>query len=230
MPIQTAVALMEEAPFLQQRMDDHVALESARAQERLRIAQDLHDTCIQGFLAVTMHLRAVAFESSGNSVLQSRIEMLAQMAADAVEEGRRSVDSLRSPARFLQPLDTALARIPLDLALDPSIRLAVSVLGEPRELHIDTLHEVYWIGREAILNAFWHSGADEIHVKIQYESAGLRLCIGDNGCGFDSTEGGRPGHWGLPGLRERAKRIGARLQFRTSPASGTQLALFVSQL
>src|SRR5580704_17643736 len=107
MPIQAGIAMMERPPFLlRQRMDEQLACETAaREEERLRIAQELHDTCIQAFLAVSMHLRTVAFECSGNSALQSRIERLAQMALDAVEEGRCSVNVLRSPVCSLPALD-----------------------------------------------------------------------------------------------------------------------------
>ena len=200
-----------------------------REEERLRIAQELHDTCLQGFLALSMHLQLAAFECSSDNVLRSRLESLVEMARSAVEEGRRSVKALRASAQPLESLEAALAKIPQGLGLNTAVPLQVSVRGDARELSAVVWHEVYRIGREAILNAYRHSGAEEIHATIEYEPGGLRLCIRDNGCGIGRTEfvSGRPGHWGLQGMRERARRIGAKLQFRTVCGSGTALELFV---
>jgi signal transduction histidine kinase len=203
-----------------------------REEERLRIAQELHDTCLQGFLAISMHLQVAAFECSGNHVLRARLQRLAEMARGAVEEGRRTVETLRASVHLPESLDAAFGRIPRDLALNTAVRLHVSVRGVAFELPPAVWHEVYRIGREAILNAYRHSGADEIHAMIQYEPEGLRLTVQDNGCGIRPSDlaSGRPGHWGLQGIRERAKRIGARLQFRTAPRCGTVLELFAPPL
>lgn len=202
---------------------------AVRQEERLRIAQELHDTCLQGFLALSMHLQLAAFECSSNNVLRSRLESLVEMARGAVEEGRRSVKALRASAQPLESLEAAFAKIPQGLGLNTAVPLQVSVRGDARELSAAVWHEVYRIGREAILNAYRHSGAEEIHATIEYEPGGLRLCVRDNGCGIGRTEliSGRLGHWGLQGMRERARRIGAKLQFRTVCGAGTALELFV---
>ena len=203
-----------------------------RVEERLRIAQELHDTCLQGFIAISMDLQAAAFECSDNSALRSRLERLIEMARRAVEEGRRSVETLRAPVQSPEYLDAAFARIPQDLALNTAVRLHVSVRGAVFELPPAVWHEVYRMGREAILNAYRHSGADEIHATIQYEPEGLHLTVQDNGCGIGPSElaSGRPGHWGLQGMRERAKRIGARLQLRTASGFGTAVEVFIDSI
>lgn len=197
----------------------------------MRIAEELHDTCLQGFLAISMHLQAVAFECSGNNVLRSRLQQLVEMAQCAVEEGRRSVTTLRTSAQSSESLAAAFARIPEDLALKTAVAVRVTLLGEARQLSAVVSREVYWTGREAVLNAYWHSGATEIQAILSYGSEGLRLSVQDNGCGIGSTElaAGRQGHWGLLGMRERAKRIGATLQIRTAPGSGTEMELCVPQ-
>lgn len=202
---------------------------AVREEERLRIAREFHDSCLQDFLALSMHLQLLAFECSGDNVLRPRLERLVEMARGAVEEGRRSVKVLRASAQPPESLDVAFAKIPWDLGLNTAVPLKVSVRGDAWRLPAEVWQEVYRIGREAILNAYRHSGAVEIHAAIEYEPNGLRISIRDNGCGIDPSElaSGRPGHWGLQGMRERARRIGAKLQFRTVCGSGTALELFV---
>jgi signal transduction histidine kinase len=89
-----------------------------------------------------------------------------------------------------------------------------SVRGDVRELSAFVWHEAYRIGRKGILIAYKHSGAEKIHVAIDYEPGGLRVCVEDKGRGIRASELalGRPGHWGIQGMRERAKRIGATLE------------------
>ena len=90
--------------------------------------------------------------------------------------------------------------------------------------------EVYRIAREILRNAFQHAHASRIEAEVAYDSQFLRLRIRDNGKGIDRKvldQGARPGHWGLPGVRERAKRIGAQLKLWSEPGAGTEAELTV---
>ena len=89
--------------------------------------------------------------------------------------------------------------------------------------------EVYRIGREALVNAFRHSRARQIEAELEYGVTELRIQVRDNGCGIDPEvlRAGRDGHWGLPGMRERAEKIGARLSVWSSATAGTEVELFV---
>jgi signal transduction histidine kinase len=90
--------------------------------------------------------------------------------------------------------------------------------------------EVYRIAREILRNAFHHAHASRIEAEIAYDGQFFRLRIRDNGKGIDPKvlkEGARPGHWGLPGVRERAKRIGARLKLWSEPGAGTEVEMTV---
>jgi len=89
--------------------------------------------------------------------------------------------------------------------------------------------EVYRIGREALINAFRHSSAQNIELELEYAAAQLRLLVRDDGCGIDPDvlRAGREGHWGLPGMRERAERIGAHFHVWSSSTAGTEVELSV---
>jgi signal transduction histidine kinase len=89
--------------------------------------------------------------------------------------------------------------------------------------------EVYSIGREAIVNAFRHARAATIEVELQHSASQLRVLVRDDGCGIDHQvlEAGREGHWGLSGMRERARRIGATLKVSSRHGAGTEVELRV---
>jgi signal transduction histidine kinase len=201
---------------------------NGRLAERTRIAQDLHDTLLQGFFAVSMQLQAAVNDLPGDSATKPRFNGIVQLMDRVLEEGRLTVQGLRSPREDAASLGQALAGVPAELGLPPD-RFRVVVEGRQRELKSALRGEVYRIGREAIVNAYRHSQAEDIETQIEYRSAELRVAIRDNGCGIDPGQlrWGRSGHWGLQGMRERADRIGARLRVLSRIAFGTEVELSV---
>jgi len=106
----------------------------------------------------------------------------------------------------------------------------VEVEGTPRNLHPILRDEVYRIAAEALRNAFRHAEARRIESEILYEERQLRLRVRDDGKGLDPAllrGEGRPGHWGLRGMRERATLIGARLDVWSNVHSGTEIELTI---
>jgi signal transduction histidine kinase len=104
------------------------------------------------------------------------------------------------------------------------------VAGSPRDLHPILRDEIYRIGREALQNAFRHARASHVEAEITYEPKLFRLRIRDDGRGIEPQTldtGERRGHWGLPGMRERAEQIGARLDIWSRPSAGTEIELSV---
>src|SRR5207248_650475 len=95
---------------------------------------------------------------------------------------------------------------------DDAARFSVSVEGRPRELHPILRDDIYRIAREALRNAFRHARAGKIEAEIVYGARLLRLRVRDDGQGIDAKllDAGRDGHWGLPGMRERAEQMGAQ--------------------
>ena len=103
-------------------------------------------------------------------------------------------------------------------------------VGRPRSLRPVLLDDVHRIGREAIVNAFQHAGATDTEVEVEYAANRLRMLVQDNGCGIDAQmlQSGKAGHWGLKGIRERAERIGAKLNLFSNPGAGTQVVLTIA--
>lgn len=144
-------------------------------------------------------------------------------------EGRGAGQGLHSSNEDFPSLGQALAAVPNDLGLPSAVGYRVVVEGRQRELRAGLRHELYRIGREAIVNAYRHSRAKEIETEIQYRPKGLRIAVRDNGCGIHPQELQREpeGHWGLRGMRERAERIGARVRILSRVALGTEIELCV---
>ncbi len=203
-----------------------------RLAERTRIAQELHDTLLQGFFSASMHVN-VALEGlpEGSSVkpgLARALEIMRQV----IEEGRRAVRGLRASDDAAQDLARAFSRLHEEIVLPKGARkpeFHVEVTGERKALHPVLRDEVYRIGKEALINAFRHAGAKNVDVEVEYSAHRLRVVVRDDGCGVqpEVLEKRRDGHWGLVGMRERAARIGAQLQISSGASGGTLVEVSV---
>ena len=156
------------------------------------------------------------------------------MAEGAIAESRDAIQDLRSQppsqgdlAQLLTVTGQELARCQ-DASGNPVI-FRVTVEGERQELDPLLQDDAYRIARELLRNAFRHARASRIEAEIRYDDAQLRVRIRDNGKGIEpeTLTAGRAGHWGLLGMRERAKRIGARLEFWTGAGAGTEAELSI---
>jgi signal transduction histidine kinase/ligand-binding sensor domain-containing protein len=200
-----------------------------RLGERTRIAQELHDTLLQGFLSASMQLHAALERMPEESPSRSSLGRVQQLMAQVIDEGRNAVRGLRSAHSGSANLEQAFARVQDELGLEDDVGFRVIVDGEPRPLHPLLRDEVYRIGREALVNAFRHARARNIEVEVEYSSSRFRVLVRDDGRGIDPQmlHSGREGHWGLPGMRERAERIGAKLHVWSRPTAGTEVELSV---
>ena len=200
-----------------------------RLAERTRIAQELHDTLLQDFLSASMQLHVANDQLALDSPAKPLVTRVLDMMGRAIEEGRNTVQGLRSSSCGSQDLEQAFSRIQQELAVMQGARFRVIVEGVPRPLRPAIGDDVYLVGREALANAFRHSGATEIEVELEYATDQLRVLVRDNGCGIssDALQSARDGHWGLSGMRERAERIGARLRILSRVSAGLEIELSV---
>jgi ligand-binding sensor domain-containing protein/signal transduction histidine kinase len=208
-----------------------------RVDERLRVARDLHDTLLQSFQGLIP-----VFQTARN-LLPARADRAAEVldeglhdGADAIVEGRNAIQNLRATpsldpdlGSLLNAAGQELAQLPEAEGSAPAFRVVVE--GPRRPLAPLRRDEIYRIGREVLRNAFLHAHADRIEAEIRYDRRFFRLRIRDDGKGIDFSvlkEGARSGHWGLPGMHERAKRMGGRLKIWSEPGAGTEAELTVA--
>jgi signal transduction histidine kinase len=200
-----------------------------RAAERTRIAQDLHDTVLQGIAGAAMQLDVAVDQLPANSPAKLPLSRVLELMRRVMEDGRNAVRGLRSSNSDFDDLMQTFSRIAQDLGIEVQMDFRVIVLGAARKLHPLIRDEVYYIGRELLVNAFRHSRASRIEVELEYAPKRFRIVVRDDGCGIDPQvlRMGREGHWGLLGMRERAERVGARLRVWSRAAAGTEVALSV---
>jgi signal transduction histidine kinase len=200
-----------------------------RLAERTRIAQELHDTLLQGVLSARLQLDLAEDRVAADSPAKPLLRRVLQLMGTVTEEGRNALRGLRAPDTDNTTLESAFARMRKEFALDEQIDYRVIVESDARPLRPMIRDEVYRIGREALLNAFVHAQAKSIEVEVEYASRHLRVLVRDDGRGIDPEvlHSGREGHWGLPGMRERSESIGASLRLRSRIGAGTEVDLTV---
>jgi signal transduction histidine kinase len=200
-----------------------------RLAERTRIAQDLHDTLLQGFLSASMQLHVANDQLPEDWPAKPIISRVLELMGRVIDDGRKAVRGLRSSAAESDDLHQSFSRIAQEMFLVQPVDFRVIVEGQVRPLHPVIRDEVYRIGHEALANAFRHSRASCVEVELEYADHQLRVLVRDNGCGMDPEvlRAGREGHWGLSGMRERAERIGARVKVWSRPSGGTEVELSV---
>ncbi|MGA2428163.1 MAG: two-component regulator propeller domain-containing protein [Candidatus Acidiferrum sp.] len=198
-----------------------------RLAERTRIAQELHDTLLQGFLSASMQLHVANDILPVDSPAKPFVGRILELMGRVIDEGRNAVRGLRLPKS--EDLEQAFSRIPQEIAVGEGTDYRVFAEGEARPLRPAVREEIYRIGREAVVNALRHSRGSKVEVELEYSPGYLRLLVRDNGTGIDPevVGAGREGHWGLSGMRERADRIGARLRVLSGASVGTEIELSV---
>ena len=207
-----------------------------RVEERLSVARELHDTLLQSFQASLLVMQSARnLLSRRHEQASETLDAAIDMAAGAITEGRDTIQNLRlqpSVQSDLAELLTAAGRElaqSQDATANPVI-FEVTIEGEQRDLDPILQDEIYRIGREMLRNAFRHAHASRIEVEIRYDGRRLRMRIRDDGKGIDRQvleAGAREGHFGLPGMRERARQIEARMVTWSEIGAGTEVELTV---
>jgi len=201
-----------------------------RADERIRIARELHDTLLQGVqgLLLTFHVAAQKVPADHES--KKPLERALTTADRIILEGRNRVSRLRSEHLTDGELKVSIERIACDLDGSTAIDLVVERKGGSDALQGHVVEEVFCIAREALTNAFHYSQASRIVVELDYQRRQFKFSCRDNGRGFDPDiwqTNRSNGHWGLRGMAERAEKIGGKFSCTSSAGRGTDVQVIV---
>jgi signal transduction histidine kinase/ligand-binding sensor domain-containing protein len=208
----------------------------ARVNERTRIARELHDTLLQSFQGLMLRFQTVDEMLPDRPIdAKKALEGALDRADEAISEGRDAITDIRTTTLGSRDLAKSITALMTNLSEElaagngRSVTFRVLVEGVPRTVRPTLQDEIYRIARESLRNAFCHAQAGHIETEIMYGEF-LRLRFRDDGKGMDPSvveHGGRSGHWGLPGIRERAKQIGAQLTVWSELGAGTEVELSI---
>ena len=203
-------------------------------EERNRIASECHDTLMAGFAAISWQLEATAnlFRDSDSALTPAAksCELARSMVSHCQAEARRIIWDLRDTEEVTNILSQALSRTLTANHLQEGVETTLDVEGDEVPLSPGCVHHLMCIGQEAVSNAIRHAQPSHITVHLKYESDALNLSIRDDGRGFHFTErsGSRHGHFGIPVMEERARKLGGTLRLQSSAGAGTEVTVRVS--
>jgi signal transduction histidine kinase len=199
-----------------------------RLSERTRMARDLHDTLLQTIQGTKMVADTALNRPDDGAAMTQAMRQVSTWLGQAGLEARTVVKALRNSTAERNDLVAALQHAIDECGSQRSMDASLTVTGTAREMHPVVRDEVYRIAYEAIRNACTHSAGRSVKVDVAY-THDLEIRVADDGVGIDAAiaEQGRPEHFGLPGMRERAARIGARLAIVTARGAGTEIVLTV---
>ncbi len=189
----------------------------ARADERTRLAREIHDTLAQGLAALTLQIEtALRHVGRDPDRVRERLEKALDTARANLEEARRSVSDLRAAA----PLPQALAALIREFTSESGIRVSLDMSGKCR-LTVPVEAELYRIAQQALANVRQHARAKTVHVSLSCMAGAVKLSIEDDGVGFNTRRIPADRH-GIEGMRERARLAGGTLSL-VSGKKGTRV-------
>ena len=197
--------------------------------ERTRIAREIHDTLAQGFAAVSVQLEVVSqlLPTSVDAARKS-LDATRALVRTSLDEARASIWDLRSQGTEKETLATRIRVMADQVTAQKEIKTQLQVNGIYRPLAPAVENEVEKIAREAVVNAVRHSNAQVITLRLTYDARDFEMTVRDNGRGFaGSPPGDANGHFGITGMRERAEKIGGRLDITSQPGQGTEIRLIL---
>jgi two-component system sensor histidine kinase UhpB len=200
--------------------------ESVIAEERNRMAREIHDTLAQGFAGVIFQLESARdLNAESPEEANKYMERAEALARTNLAQARSSVWALRPPELDAKGLAGAIQVFIDRIAAGSSTRVEFSILGKPRPLTNLASIELLRICQEAVLNALRHAQSSLIHVQITYQPSDVTLCVHDNGRGLDLLAAKTARGFGLTSMRERAERTGAQLTIVGKPGEGTRITV-----
>jgi PAS domain S-box-containing protein len=207
----------------------HRTEQMAVMEERNRMAREIHDTLAQAFAGVVLHSEALGTALGVNKPRSKKaLSNIKKLARSGLEEARRSVQALRPRALEGRTLTEALAQEVKRISEDGKHSCEFKQIGEVLKLSAEIQNEFFRIAQEAMTNISKHAQAKSVWITLKFKANQAILTIQDDGIGFAATDSPKPkGGYGLSTMRERALRIGGKLEIESPAGGGTMIRVAV---
>lgn len=197
------------------------AHEAGVADERQRLAREIHDTVAQGLMGVVTQLEAA--KAAAEPDRSRRLENAVVIARESLAEARRAVRAATPLPLEGRKLHEALEQVVATWSRLNRVPADLAVTGEARPLHPQVEVSVLRVAQEALANVAKHAGASRAAVTLSYMGDVVTLDVRDDGVGFSPA--GERGGFGLDGMRARAAELGGELHVESEPGRGTAVSL-----
>jgi signal transduction histidine kinase len=202
------------------------AREAGVADERRRLAAEIHDTIAQGLTGIIAQLQVVA-NAPTLSIAREHLDRASDLARHSLGEARRSVHNLAPAALADATLAEALKKTVADWADRTGVRADFTLTGAAEPLHDEIEATLLRITEEALSNAARHARATRLGVTLSFMAGEVTLDVRDDGQGFDPlalpARTGTAG-FGLDGMRARAERLAGAVTVESEPGGGTAIS------
>jgi signal transduction histidine kinase/ligand-binding sensor domain-containing protein len=194
--------------------------------ERNRIAREIHDTLAQGYVGISVQLEVLAelLRQHKMEAAAKHLDLTRGYVREGLAEARQSIWALRSQDSDETTLPVKLRRM-VEAEGGEGLKSEFSIFGAYRPLPSGSEREILRVAQESIHNVKKHAAAKHLYVQLEYGPAKIALEVRDDGRGFEADEAPAPGHFGLTGMRERAKAIDGVLEVTSIPGGGTTVRL-----
>lgn len=211
------VQVRRQTTALRERIESEAVLE-----ERQRIAREFHDSLEQELAGVSLRLDALAtreLDEKGRTLAATARHLVSRIQA----ETRNLISDLRDSNESAGDLAAALRGVAARHAADGEVAIHTEISPPIPHLPAGTVHDLRMIARESVNNVLKHAAAATVRIQLAVEGGRLVMRIADDGRGFDATAKalGKRGHFGCAGIRERCRKLGAEVVWRTAPGQGT---------
>jgi signal transduction histidine kinase len=201
-----------------------------RHAERERIARDVHDTLLQGAQALLFRLQIWEEDPDIPAPLRAELAEVASQTKSIVIEARERILMMRRIDAHPADLVESLAAVGNEASAGRAARFEVTIAGGAKSLTVAAKEQLLDIAREAVRNAYQHARAGYVSVNLEYRKRALHMSIADDGQGIDpnvATCRVRSTHFGLVGMRERARQLGAQFHIGSNGNAGTRVEVVV---
>lgn len=202
---------------------------NVRMEERERIARELHDTLLQSVQGLIFRFQAIAGQITPQEPARQQMERALDQADELLAEGRDRLVNLRA-AQAAGNLPTLFGEAAARILTGSDIEVSLAAEGPQRDLSPPAAEEIMRIGEEFLFNTLKHAQARKVRIAIHYGRKALTVQLGDDGRGLDPAvleQGGRDGHFGLRGMRERAAKISGDFSLKSRPGAGIELSIAI---